>query len=31
MTGFLTFYFKGSDETEAEDRIQKILWEDNEG
>ena len=31
MTGFLTFYFKGSDETEAEDRIQKILWEDIEG
>ena len=31
MTGFLTFYFKGSDELEAEDRIQKILWEDNEG
>lgn len=28
MTGFLTFYFKGSDETEAEDRIQSILWED---
>ena len=27
----LTFYFKGSDELEAEDRIQKILWEDNEG
>ena len=28
MTGFLTFYFKGSDESEAEDRIQSILWED---
>ena len=28
MTGFLTFYFKGSDELEAEDRIQSILWED---
>lgn len=25
MTGFLTFYFKGSDELEAEDRIQRIL------
>ena len=29
MTGFLTFYFKGSDETEAEDRIHRILWQDN--
>lgn len=28
MTGFLTFCFKGSDEMEAEDRIQSILWED---
>ena len=31
MSGFLTFYFKGSDELEAEDRIHRILWEDNEG
>ena len=31
MTGFLTFYFKGSDELEAEDRIQSILWEDKYG
>ena len=29
MGGFLTFYFKGSDETEAEDRIQRILLQDN--
>ena len=29
MGGFLTFYFKGSDETEAEDRIHRILWQDN--
>ena len=29
MRGFLTFYFKGSDETEAEDRIHRILWQDN--
>ena len=29
MGGFLTFYFKGSDETEAEDRIHRILWKDN--
>lgn len=28
MSGFLTFYFKGRDELEAEDRIQSILWED---
>ena len=28
MGGFLTFYFKGSDETEAEDRIHTILWTD---
>ena len=31
MTGFLTFYFKGSDELEAEDRIQSIIWEDKSG
>ena len=31
MRSFLTFYFKGSDELEAEDRIHRILWEDNEG
>ena len=31
MSGFLTFYFKGRDELEAEDRIHRILWEDNEG
>ena len=29
MCGFLTFIFKGSDETEAEDRIQRILWQGN--
>ena len=26
--GFLTFYFKGSDETEAENRIERILWQE---
>lgn len=29
MGGFLTFIFKGSDEAEAENRIQRILWQDN--
>ena len=28
MPGLWTVYFKGSDELEAEDRIQSILWED---
>lgn len=27
LNGYLTFYFKGSDESEAKDRIQSILWE----
>lgn len=28
MAGFLTFYFRGRDELEAEVRIQSILWGD---
>lgn len=30
LTGFLTFYFKGSDEMEAEDRIERILLVDKD-
>ncbi len=26
LNGYLTFCFKGSDESEAKDRIQSILW-----
>ncbi len=29
MRGFLTFYFKGSDESDAENRIKKILLQDS--
>ena len=28
ICGLLTFYFKGTDETEAESRIHTILWQD---
>lgn len=31
MGGFLIFCFKGSDEKEAENRIYRILWKDEEG
>ena len=31
ILGLLTFYFKGSDENEAEDRIYRILWQDSKG